>query len=244
MDGCGILHTGEAIAAALDVPRGAVALVGGGGKTTLMLALSGAVAKRGTVIVTTTTHILPPSDMPVLLDPTEGEVRAALARTPRIAVGHRQSDGKLTPCGMPVSVLCGLADYVLVEADGAKGKPLKAPAAHEPVIPACAAMVVAVAGLDGIGRSIADAAFRAELYAKVLGTDRSHTVTPADAAMVLTSGAGQHKDVPLTARYCVVLNKADDGARMQMANELAAQRCMQSADRVLITRLKEEEEPC
>ncbi len=244
MDDSGVLHTGEAIASALDVPHGAVALVGGGGKTTLMLALSDALKSRGTVIVTTTTHIWPPSDMPVLLDPTAGEVRAALVRTPRIAVGHRQADGKLTACAIPIEILCRLADYVLIEADGAKGKPLKAPAAHEPVIPACTDMVVAVAGLDGIGRSIADAAFRAELYAGLLGTDTAHVVTPLDAAMVLMSRAGQHKDVPASARYCVALNKADDERRVQLAKELAAERCMQSAERILITRLKEETQPC
>src|SRR5208337_1665177 len=45
----------------------------------------------------------------------------------------------------------GIADWIIVEADGAAGRPLKAPASHEPVIPSVTRHVVAVAGLRAIG---------------------------------------------------------------------------------------------
>lgn len=40
---------------------------------------------------------------------------------------------------------------VLVEADGAAGHPLKAPAEHEPVLPGSTSLVLAVAGIDAVG---------------------------------------------------------------------------------------------
>ena len=59
--------------------------------------------------------------------------------------------GKLAEPRAAFSDLVRLADYVLVEADGAKRLPLKAHAEHEPVIPACAGRTVCMVGVDGLG---------------------------------------------------------------------------------------------
>ena len=114
-----------------------------------------------------------------------------------------------------------LADYVLLEADGAKRLPLKAPAEHEPVIPPETTLVIAVLGLDGIGKPVSEAAFRPERYAALIGKPESEPVTPLDAARVLTHPDGQRKNVTGTMRFCVLLNKADDEKRSAFALELA-----------------------
>ena len=106
-------------------------------------------------------------------------------------------------------------------ADGAKRLPLKAPAPHEPVIPPEAALVVAVAGLDGIGRPILETAFRPERYAALLGRSANDLVTPEDVARVLADAAGQRKGVAPGMRFAVVLNKADDAARVALAARVA-----------------------
>ena len=68
-------------------------------------------------------------------------------------------DGKLVGLGreaLDAIHRAGLFDIILVEADGSRGKPLKAPAPHEPVLPSKAACVVAVVGakpLDSPSRS-------------------------------------------------------------------------------------------
>ena len=57
-------------------------------------------------------------------------------------------------CGVPPDWIGGLAaevDLVVVEADGAAGKPLTAPRAYEPVIPAATDLLVPVVGADVIG---------------------------------------------------------------------------------------------
>ncbi len=223
---------------ALAIRTGVTALVGGGGKTSAMLRLAGELSLHGSVIVTTTTHIWPPESMPVLLAPDEADVRAALCALPAVCVGSPAEDGKLKAPALDMETLRALADYVLVEADGAKGRPLKAPAAHEPVIPACTGCVIAVAGLDGIGRPIFENVFRPELYAALLDAGMEHVVTPEDVARVLCSGEGQLKGVRTDMRFCVLLNKADDAARIAMAREVCARLGPQTVERAVVARLQ------
>lgn len=208
----------------LRVPQGLTALVGGGGKTTLMERLARELAPHGRVLVGTTTHIFPPAGMPLLLSPTADQVRRALdasaGRQP-VCVGAEGEGGKLVAGGLPAAELLRLSDYVLLEADGAKRLPLKAPAPHEPVIPPEAALVVAVAGLDGIGRPILETAFRPERYAALLGRSANDPVTPEDVARVLADAAGQRKGVATGMRFAIVLNKADDAARVALAARVA-----------------------
>ena len=118
----------------LRIPRGLTALVGGGGKSSLMERLARELAPRGRVLVGTTTHIFPPPGMPLLLEPDAAAVEAAFSAHPgeALCVGAREAaTGKLTACGLSAARLLELADYVLLEADGAKRLPLKAPAPHE-----------------------------------------------------------------------------------------------------------------
>ncbi len=67
--------------------------------------------------------------------------------------GGRRVDGGGQVVGLGREALdaihgAGLFDSILVEADGARGKPLKAPAPHEPVLPSRADCVVAVVGAE------------------------------------------------------------------------------------------------
>ncbi len=232
------LKRNESLTDAFGIPRGVTALVGGGGKTTLMLRLAKELAGKGNrVIVTTTTHIFPPDGMTTLTHADVEAVRRALERESPVCVGTPAKEGKLSAPALMIGELALLADYVLAEADGAKKHPLKAPAAHEPVIPAQTALVIAVAGMDGIGKPIAEAAFRPALYAALLGTDEAHAVTPADAARVLTHPSGQRKSVTGGMRFAVLLNKADDAARRRMAQEAAAAIEQETAERVVIAAL-------
>ena len=145
----------------LGLPGGVTAFVGGGGKTTLIGVLARELAARHTVLIATTTHIYPPA-CPVLISPTAREVLSAFEDERTVAVGSEAEDGKLGALPELQRLYPVLADAALVEADGARRLPLKAPAEHEPVIPREARLVVAVLGLDGIGKPIAEAAHRPE----------------------------------------------------------------------------------
>ena len=136
---------------ALRAPRGITAFVGGGGKTTAIRRLAMELSERGRVLVSTTTRIYPP-EFPTLIDPAPAATIARCSNASRSAAGSAQGE-KLGP-PENLAELCALADYALIEADGARRLPLKAPAAHEPAIPEGARLVVAVAGIDGAGRPI------------------------------------------------------------------------------------------
>ena len=62
------------------------------------------------------------------------------------------------------------ADYVLIEADGAKHYSLKYPAEHEPVIPAEATDVILVLGTWDLGKSCQDVIFRFDRMAELTGS--------------------------------------------------------------------------
>lgn len=171
---------------ALGVKKGITAIVGSGGKTSLMLRLGRELAPLGRTLLCTTARIYPPEGIVTLTGAGRREVEAALAAHGPVCIGEPHGE-KLGPPGIGVEGLAELADYVIVEADGSKGLPLKAHAPYEPVIPA-GAHVICVVGAGGIGRPIKEAAHRPELYAAALGRGMEHAVTPEDAAAMIKYG--------------------------------------------------------
>ena len=131
-----------------------ISLVGGGGKTTLLYALARWYSAQGQwVLVSTTTHIRRPD---ANYAPDEA-ARDALWQAGTYAVaGVPAEGGKLT---MPSHLADWMAeaDTVLLEADGAKRHPCKAPAAHEPVLLRSSDIVLAAAGLSAQGIARAEA---------------------------------------------------------------------------------------
>lgn len=190
------------LAELLEIRTGVTAVIGSGGKTTLLRVLGGGLAAAGhRVLLTTTTKLFPFSDIKTLVDPTEAQIKAALAEENLICVGSPFGDtGKLTAPDIPVARLAQLADYVLVEADGSAGRPLKAHAAHEPVIPVEANQTICVVGLSGFGWTIGEAVHRPERFAELAGVTTEEAATPENIARVLRAEA-------LADRY--VFNQAD-----------------------------------
>jgi probable selenium-dependent hydroxylase accessory protein YqeC len=102
----------------------------------------------------------------------------------------------------------------LVEADGAKGRLLKAPAAYEPVIPAEADRVVVVAGLAAIGEPLdGDTVHRPEVAARLLGVPVGATVTPGLFARLVGHSSGGLNGIPGGADVVVLLAQWDNGPR-------------------------------
>lgn len=189
----------------LGIAPGVTAIIGSGGKTSLIDRLWQELP--GTVIVCTSTHIYPAADLPLYTEPlTEMPVQ-------KLCLGTPAAEGKLTAPQQDFETLKQLADYVLVEADGAKKLPLKAHLDYEPVIPACADRTLCVVGLSGLGRPIREAAHRPERYAELCNAEAEEFVTPQLAAQVLNQEN-------LADFY--VLNQADDPEVYRQALALGA----------------------
>lgn len=199
------------IAPLLKIGRGVTALIGGGGKTTLLYALAEELRGRGRVIVCTSTHIRVPEQYPLMTGDAEA-LRVALDKENVVCAGTSAGDGKLTAPAASFEELSAPADYVLVEADGAKGLPLKAHAGHEPVIPANAQRVVLVVGADGFGKPIDKVCHRPALYAEHAGAPIDAVVTPEIAArLIAAEGYGDR----------VYINKVESADDYAAAEELA-----------------------
>ena len=100
-----------------------------------------------------------------LAEPDEAAIARVLDAEGAVCVGVPGEDGRLHAPGIPMSRLTALADYIIVEADGSKRLPLKAHAAHEPVIPVEAGRTICVVGMSGLGRRVSEAVHRPELFA-------------------------------------------------------------------------------
>ena len=199
----------------------AVALVGAGGKSSTMYALARQARDTGrTVIVTTTTHIMPHPRLPLTDDPDPERLRALLARHGVITLGRFLRPDKLSEAGS-VAVCRAVAGVVIAEADGARLRPLKAPAEHEPVIPPAADAVVAVAGLDSVGAPIGAVCHRPERVCALLGAGAEHVLTPEDVALLLANPQGGRKGVGEAMAFRCVLNKADTPERSAHASAVA-----------------------
>lgn len=186
-----------------------ICLVGGGGKTTVMYELATAWADCGRrVLVLTSTHILKPADGSFAADAAAvhnlwQQGRYAVIGTPELATG------KLT--APPQEVYENLqpqADVILCEADGSRHLPCKAPAEHEPVLLPDSDIVLAVAGMDALGRPLAQACQRPQLAAELLDCSLDSVIDEQMLTALLLSEQGARKNVGACAYY-IVLNKCD-----------------------------------
>ena len=194
-------------------------MVGGGGKSTLLEVLARQYEQEGgRVILATTTRMWPPqpgpdarplvtaSDLPGLL----AQLQDAPARSP--VVGRSVlPNGKLED--VPPEWVPALRDLhwvaaVIVEADGAAGRPLKAPAAWEPVVPDCTTLMVVMSGLDAQGARLdEESVHRPEIVGRLLGLSQG-AILPDDASL-RAALTGYRPVCPPHGRMLVLLNKAD-----------------------------------
>src|SRR5688572_22441347 len=139
---------------AFGITRGdVVSLIGAGGKTSTMVALGYELSEMGwRVLATTTTRI---SQNQLDFFPHITPYRTTAQKLSTLLNEHRflflHDDirmGKVygpAPEWIPHLLDSTDSDVLLIEADGARGLPLKAPFSHEPVIPAETSLVIPVA---------------------------------------------------------------------------------------------------
>ncbi len=160
-------------------------------------------------------------------------------RGPLVRVGKTVEGEKLTGLSADeVEMLGRQCDFVLIEADGAKRRPLKYPAHYEPVIPPFSDLTVVVAGLDALGAAIAEKVFRWQLFTEAAGLPREAEVTPAVFARLFEKDALMKG---VDASRCVVFLNKYDACRMQaVVPELAlAIRRRTGAGAVIVASIRE-----
>lgn len=195
----------------LPIPPGITAVTGSGGKTTLLETLGRELSAAGArVLLCTTTKILPFPGIPLGSCREELE---ELGRQCRLLCAGTPAGEKLGAPSCPLAELSDLFDYILAEADGSRGRPLKAHAPWEPVIPPGTGTVIQVLGASGFGRPIWEAAHRPERYAELAGVSPASPATAETAAAVLM-GEGLRADI-------LFVNQAERRESLERARELA-----------------------
>lgn len=208
-------------------PPRLIAFVGAGGKTTTMYQIADELGEQGLkVLVTTTTHIRRPEHgLTALVDHIreipgaawEGNVLTAGKPLAGMPEKLQMPDGLDDP--EAVAALYDVVDVILVEADGAKGYPLKVPAEYEPVLLPQTELIVACAGLDAIGRTFGEACFRLEQEGTWLRRSARDRIAPDDVALVLMDERGSRRYVS-ERPFKIVLNKADGEEARKNAAEV------------------------
>lgn len=250
------MQSRQSLLAAFAVGRGSVVCTaGGGGKTSLMFALARALAAQGLrVITTTTTRIYPPtaeqSPRLVLLEESHDPVfvlREALAASGHVTVARRRdaSDkiGAVPPELVDALAAAKLADAIIVEADGAAGRPLKAARDGEPVFPECSTDCVLIAGVEAIGAPLdEDHVFRSALASELLGVPLGAQVTAEAAAALLLGPRGLASRAPEASRIRVFVNKVEspeqENAAYGLARAAFAPACLRRPERVILGSLR------
>lgn len=188
-----------------------IAVVGGGGKTSLIYRLTKELISLGKkVIITTTTHMAYDPDVLFAPDGEKSLIKEHLDTSGyTVAAVYQKETGKfasLESCRL--EELKDWCDVLLIEADGAKQKPVKVPEEWEPVIPAFADLVISVIGLDCLGQPISQTAHRMERTSDFLSKSLDAPITQEDIVKIATSICGLYKDVEDRV-YRVYLNKSD-----------------------------------
>ena len=191
-----------------------VSLVGGGGKTTLLFALGRQLPSRTLLTTTTRMGRDRTGGFECLVGPTDADLAAAFAHDDAVLAWRTTDERKAL--GYSTEEVdrwfaTGVADHIVVEADGARRRPFTAPAPWEPPIPALSTHVVACIGADALGYVIADRVHRPLRVAAAAGCSPYERLTPARAAAALTSPVGMLKNVPGPARFTVAVAGAEPG---------------------------------
>lgn len=216
-----------------------LALVGAGGKSSTLFRLAHELKLSGklegsTVWLSSTTHLsqdqLIYADRHVEINSLEDFRSYLEAPSPGIILftGPRVEEERTA--GLPSDFLDQIkihADLkkipLILEADGSRRLSLKAPAEHEPVIPAWIEQVVVVAGLSALGKPLGkEWVHRPENFSKLSGLSLGELVTREGLLKVLVNPLGGLKGIPDHARKMILFNQVYSEAQQEDGSWMAS----------------------
>jgi probable selenium-dependent hydroxylase accessory protein YqeC len=226
-------------------PRELVAVIGGDSRPSVARAIARAIAARGRRVVSCATadvHLVAPDPgEQILADPNPEIVYRDLIERlkyfPRVTVGLGGRGGFVTLRSddvgrrlraVPHHLVRAIhrnpsVPYVVVEADTAVDRPLRAPTDEDLAVPPEATIVVPVVGVAALGRPLdEDSVHRPERAARWAGVEVGRPITPRVAASVLLHPEGMTAVVPAGARiFPYLAGPAGRGEGLDLARELA-----------------------
>ncbi len=213
-------------------PAQVYAFVGAGGKTTAMFQLAREIARASSapVFVTATTHLgtwqTSYADQHISLTDVK-ELKTLELKGVMLFTGEAGTE-RTSPVNEEVlKWLQATAKEnnipLLIEADGSRQLSLKAPAAHEPPIPIFADVVICVAGLNTLGKSLRESVHRPEIFSALTGLERDQQVTPESITRMLIHPQGGLKNIPPHARKVALLNQSEKDDLQSVGGNMAGE---------------------
>ncbi|PKN85631.1 MAG: putative selenium-dependent hydroxylase accessory protein YqeC [Chloroflexi bacterium HGW-Chloroflexi-8] len=227
-----------------------IAWVGSGGKTSLIF--SSIQELFDTAVVTTTTHLATSQaslasqhiQFHQITDHFEENI---LSHQVTLFTGGSEEEEVDKLRGFLPNELQNLSKYcftnkipLFIEADGARLKPIKAPAAHEPSIPDFVTKVCVVIGLEGLFKPLSEVNIhRPELFSVITGKLKNQVIDTEDIFKYLTSEDGGLKGIPTSSQKVLFLNQFD---LIDDKDEILvlALRCKTFYDHVFITSVNQD----
>lgn len=208
---------------------GMISFVGAGGKTTALFALSKELRQKKRLVTTTTAMYQPDPSLwdtmiirPDLLKGLGDEV----VKPGTVTVWGRSLNQENKLLGVDLECLSQVHqkkvfNLILVEADGSKRKPIKAPMDHEPVIPQESTMVVGVIGLSALNKPLSEQwVHRVKVFSKIVDAEPETPIKPEHVVRLVTNPEGLFKDTSINAEKVLVLNQADHDGDKTLGKEI------------------------
>lgn len=202
--------------------KGIICIIGAGGKTSLMFELAKELSQSGRILTTTTTKIFRPdiSQSPVTIIENDmnrivKQAGKSLQSVSSLTIAPSYHPGMKKLIGFPPETVEqiwreNLFDWIIVEADGAKQKPIKSSNDREPVFVGTCAYLILAAGLETVGSSLdEDNVHRSDIFSKITGREIGEKIDEASFAAALI------REIKKAAPFCrpaaksVFLNKQD-----------------------------------
>ena len=213
-------------------PGESISFSGSGGKTSALITLAREL--ENPVIATTTTHFskeqLGFADQIIYSRDISSANKFVDSIAPGVTLIIGEEGDNRRVSGPPAELLREIYEHagsrginLLIEADGSRQRALKAPAAHEPVIPPYIDQAVVVAGLSALEKPLtSQVVHRVEQFVELSKMKEGETITLEAISRVLSDDSGGLKGIPASARRICLLNQADEDDLKAKAKRLAS----------------------
>ncbi len=207
-----------------------VAFVGAGGKSTSMFRL--AQQYKGSCIVSTSTHLALAqtklADQHIIVN-NMGDLKSLEKEIPQgitLVTGPKWRNDRVGALSDELfqeldKVASAHKVPILIEADGSRRLPLKAPDAHEPAIPSIINTVVVVLGLGGLGQILnEETVHRPEIFSIRTGLEMGEVIEQEHLLKLLLHPEGGLKKIKEGVRKVLFLNQADTESMVTKARAM------------------------
>lgn len=236
---------------AVNLKKGSItSITGAGGKTSLMFALAEELRKEAKVLVTTTTKIYVPEkqqcDCIAIGENEFNRIKCNKDKGIYVYGSSVNEENKLS------GISCELLeeqrqyfDYILVEADGAKRKPIKGWNDAEPVISRKTEKTIGVLSIEVIGKQINDKnVHRLDQFTKLTNSGKGELISIEHIISLIFHNDGLFKNS--SGERIVFINKVENEHDIILAEQILDNIYRVNngyISKVIIGKLKDEREP-